>query len=78
MSDLLKQRAQRFVERRQEDVKDQADEFLSIQSGNDLVLSKNKFRLNVSKFVLHTQSCTCTLPIMRNQPAVGLPKGLLL
>lgn len=33
MHDLLKQRAQRLVERRQEDVKDQSDEFLALQTG---------------------------------------------
>lgn len=35
MHDLLKQRAQRLVERRQEDVKDQSDEFLALQTGNN-------------------------------------------
>jgi len=41
MHDLLKQRAQRWVERRQEDVKDQSDEFLALQTGTYTHVEKN-------------------------------------
>ena len=39
MHSLLKQRADRLIERRQKDVQDQAENFAAAQTGNDSYMS---------------------------------------
>ena len=55
---LLKQQSERLIERRQQDVKDQAEVFAAVQTGTSTVFLMHKLTKHISRTFRLSKLCT--------------------